>query len=253
MQRNFKVIFNAFLFIFIFIDIIFLIFMALSFALNLKTTILGLIEFDLIVSVLVIFHALSRLNKAKNKKQFMAKNWMDIFAIVPVAYIVIVLAPTANLIIIILFLIRIHALIRYLLKIRDIIRFTEKTKLDVATFILLGSFIFGSLIFFWIESPVNPEVTNLDDSAFFMIVSMTTVGYGNIVPYTGIGKLVSVIAIIVGVAYTGWITAAIASALIEELRKERKKEIKRQNESMENILEKLDKIEKELEEVKKGS
>lgn len=250
MQRNFKIIFNAFLFIFLFIDIVFLIIMALNFILNLKTSILWLIEFDLIVSALVTFHVLFRLNQEKNKRQYMAKNWLDIFAIVPVAYIVILLSPAANLIIVILFIIRIYALIRYLFKIRDIIIFTEKTKLDVATFVLLGTFIFGSLIFFWFESPINPQVTNVDNAAFFMIVSMSTTGYGDIVPYTGIGKLVSSIAIIVGVGYTGWVTAAIASSLIEELKEERKNEINKQNESMETIMGKLNKIENELNELK---
>jgi voltage-gated potassium channel len=170
---------------------------------------------------------------------------------VPVAFIVILASTESNLIIVILFLIRIYALIRYMLKIRTIVRFTEKTKLDVATFILLGTFIFGSLIFFWVESPLNSQVASLDDSAFFMIVSMSTTGYGNIVPITGIGKLVSVIAILVGLGYTGWVTAAIASSLIEELRKERKAELEDQKVTMENILKKLDKIENKIEEMEK--
>lgn len=250
MQRNFKVIFNALLFIFIFIDIVYLIFMTLDFALNLKPSILGFIKFDLAVSALIIFHSLYRIYQEKNKKQYISKNWIDIFAMVPVAFIVILASAESNLIIVILFLIRIYALIRYMLKIRSIVRFTEKTKLDIATLILLGTFIFGSLIFFWVESPFNHQVASLDDSAFFMVVSMSTTGYGNIVPITGIGKLVSVIAILVGLGYTGWVTAAIASSLIEELRKERKEEFKRQNELIKVILKKLDKIENEVEEIK---
>ncbi|MDI6723079.1 MAG: ion channel [Methanobacterium sp.] len=250
MQRNFKVIFNVFLFIFIFIDVVFLIFITLDFALSLRPSMLEFIRYDLIVSILIILHVLLRMNREKNRRQYLIKNWIDIFAVVPVAFIVILLSSEPALIIVALFLIRIYALIRYLLKIRSIIRFTEKTKLDIATFLLLGTFIFGSLIFFWVESPVNPQVTNLDSAAFFMIVSMSTTGYGNIVPYTSIGTLVSAIAIIIGIGYTGWVTAAIASSLIEELRKERKEEIKKQNAAMKNIIEKLDKIEKELEEIK---
>lgn len=251
MQRNFKVIFNAFLFIFIFIDVVFLFFITLDFALSLRPSMLEFIRYDLIVSILITLHVLLRINGEKNRRrQYLAENGIDIFAMVPVAFIVILLSSEPTLIIVALFLIRIYALIRYLLKIRSIIRFTEKTKLDIATFLLLGTFIFGSLIFFWVESPVNPQVTNLDSAAFFMIVSMSTTGYGNIVPYTSIGTLVSAIAIIIGIGYTGWVTAAIASSLIEELRKERKEEIKKQNVAMKNIIEKLDKIEKELEEIK---
>jgi voltage-gated potassium channel len=252
MQRNFKLIFNALLFLFISVDIVILIFMTLDFALNLKPSILGLVKFDLIVSFLIIVRTLLTLNKEKNKNQYLTKNWMDIFAIVPLAYIVILIFPNTYLLIIILFLVRIYALFKYILKIRAIIKFSRKTKLDYATFVLLITFVFGSILFFWVESPVNPQATTLDNSAFFMIVTMSTVGYGNIVPYTGIGKIIAVIAIVVGLGYTGWVTAAIASSLIEEVKKERKNEIDEQNKSLNNILEKLDKIEKELEEIKKS-
>lgn len=250
MQRDFKLIFNALLFVSILIDVIFLIFITLDFALNLKPSILGLIRFDLVVSVLIIFHTLFRINKDKNKRHYLVKNWIDIFAMLPLAYIVILISPNNHYLVILLLLIRIYALFNYMVKIRAIMRLTRKTKLDYATFILLFTLIFGSILFFWVESPVNPQASSLDNSLFFMIVSMTTVGYGNIVPFTGIGKLIAVIGIVVGVAYTGWVTAAIASSLIEELRKERKKEIEKQNESMENIIERLDRIEKELGEIK---
>ena len=250
MQRNFKVVYNALLFVSIIIDILILIFLTLDFALGLKPSIVNLVRFDLIVSVLIIFQSILWIRKSENKKGYLVKNWFDIFAMVPIAYILLFIHPDNYPVIIIFFLVRIYALFRYSMKIKDIIRITEKTKLDYATFILIGTFVFGSLLFFWVESPVNPQAATLDDAAYFMIVTMSTVGYGNITPYTGIGRLISVIAIIVGVGYTGWVTAAIATSLIEQLRSERKKEAEKETKSIELILSKLDKIEKELEEIK---
>jgi len=249
MQRNFRLIYNALLFIFIFIDIIILTFLTLDFAFNLKATVV-MVRFDVFASILILIHTSLRLSVQENKYEYITKNWFDIFAIVPLAYIVILLFPNTYLIVIALLLLRIYALYKYMLKIRSIIGFTRKTKLDYATFILLLTLIFGSLIFFWAESPVNPQASTLDNSVFFMIVTMSTVGYGNIVPYTGIGKIIAVIGIIVGLGYTGWVTAAIASSLVDEFRKKSKKEITEQRESMSIILNKLDKIEKELEEIK---
>lgn len=250
MQRNFKLIFNALLFVFIFIDILILIFLTLNFVLNLKSTISGLIQFDMIVSLLIIFQSVLWIRKQENKRLYLAKNWTDIFAMVPIAYFVLIIFPNTQILVVVLFLVRIYALFRYIQKIKDIIQITEKTKLDYATFLLTGTLVFGSLIFFWVESPVNPQVTNLDDSTYFMIVTMSTVGYGNIVPYTGIGRLISVIAIIVGVGYAGWVTAAIATSLIEQIRKERRIDAEKEIKSFEEILDKLEKIEKELEEIK---
>ncbi|MGF7118329.1 voltage-gated potassium channel [Methanobacterium oryzae] len=186
----------------------------------------------------------------KSKRTFLSRNWIDVLAIIPLAYIAISIFPNTYLLVIVLLLVRIYALFKYMLEIRDVIRLTRKTKLDYATVILLTTLIFGSILFYLVESPVNPTASTLDSSAFFMIVSMTTVGYGNTVPVTRIGQLIAVTAIVVGIAYTGWVTAAMASSLIEDFRKKRKAETEKLNKSMENILEKLDKIEKELEEIK---
>ncbi len=250
MQRNFKLIFNALIFVSIIIDILILIFLTLDFTLSLKPVIINLIKFDIIVSLLITFQSIIWIQKQNDKKQYLRKNWFDIFAMVPIAYLIFLISPNMRFIVVILFLIRIYALFKYAMKIKSILKFTKKTRLDYATFILIGTFVFGSLLFFWVESPVNPQAATLDDSAYFMIVTMSTVGYGNIVPYTGIGKLISVIAIIVGVGYTGWVTAAIATSLIEQLREERKKETEKEIKSMEMILNKLNKIEKELKELK---
>ena len=250
MQRNLKLVFNALLFVSILIDILILIFMALDVVLSLKSVTMSLVRFDVIVSILIIFQSIYWIRQQENKKQYLRRNWINIFAMIPFAYLVIILSPTTQFLVIILILVRIYALFKYAIKIKDILRITEKTKLDYATFILIGTFVFGSLLFFWVESPVNPQASTLDDSAYFMIVTMSTVGYGNIIPYTGIGRLISVIAIIVGVGYAGWVTAAIATTLIEQLRSERKKETEKEIKAIELILNKLDKIEKELEEIK---
>jgi voltage-gated potassium channel len=250
MQRNFKLIFNGFLFFFILLDILFLTFLTIDFVFNLKPALINLIFFDILVSVLIVFNILLTLKNEANKKEFMIKNWTDILAVLPLAYIVTVIFPNTFWLVIILFIIRILALIIYLSKIRAIIRFTRKTKLDYATFILLTTLVFGSLFFFWVESPVNPQANSLDNSFFFMIVTMSTVGYGNIVPYTWLGRLIAIVAIIVGLGYTGWVTAAIATSLIEQLRRESKENTKKQSRMMEDVLIKLDKIEDELEEIK---
>lgn len=251
MDRNFKLIFEGLLSIFISINILILIILIIDFAFNLKPTFLSLVSFDLLVPFLIFIDTVFRLDKEKNKNQYLIRHWVDIITIIPLAYLAILIFPNYYLLVIILFLVRIFILLKYLSKLRRIRKLARKTKLDYATFILLITLIFGSLLFFWVESPVNPTASTLDSSVFFMIISMTTVGYGNTVPVTHTGQLIAVIAIIVGIGYTGWVTAAIASSLVEEFRKESDKQVKKQNKSMEIILEKLNKIEEDLEEMRK--
>lgn len=254
MERNYKLIFEGLLSIFISINLLVLIIFLIDFAFNLEPS-LGMVRFDLLVSFLIIIDIVFRLDKQRNNWQYLTKYWIEILATIPFAYLAILIFPNNTILIIILFLIRIFILIKYLSKLRNIRKLARKTKLDYATLILLITLIFGSILFFLVESPVNPTASTLDSSIFFMIISMTTVGYGNTVPVTHTGQLIAVIAIIVGIGYTGWVTAAIASSLVEEFRKETDKQVEKQNKSIEIILknlEKLDKIEKELEDMKKN-
>ena len=250
MQRDFKLIFNGLLLISIVFNILILILLTLDLVLNFKPSILNIVKFDLIVSFLIIFRTFFRLKNEKNKRQFLSKNWIDMLAVIPLAYLAILILPNAYLLVIVLLLVRIYALFKYMIEIKDVIKLSRRTKLDYATVILLTTLIFGSILFYIVESPVNPTASTLDNSVFFMIVSMTTVGYGNTVPYTRIGQLIAVTAIVVGIGYTGWVTAAMASSLIEDFRKKRKEEIEKTSEAIEKIMKKLDKIENELKEIK---
>ena len=57
----------------------------------------------------------------------------------------------------------------------------------------------GSVLY-WVERTVCPSSsTSLMDTIWFCIVSMTTVGYGDIVPRTSLGKLVGSVTILVGI------------------------------------------------------
>ncbi len=251
MDRNYKFIFNGILSLLILINILILVIIAIDYALNLKPSNLGMIKFDILVSFLIIISSVYRYTTDKNKSQYLARNWTDILAIIPLSYLAILIIPNAYILIIILFFIRIWALFKYLRKLRDVRKLTRKTKLDYATFLLLITLIFGSIIFFLVESPVNPTVPSFDSSVFFLIVSMTTVGYGNTVPFTHIGQLIAIIAIIIGIGYTGWVTAAMASSLVQEIRKERDEQTDKENKTIEEIIEKLNKIENDLKEIKR--
>lgn len=77
---------------------------------------------------------------------------------------------------------------------------------------------FGS---WWIEGRHNPDVFQHPfDSVWYTIVTLTTVGYGDLTPATTQGKIVGIILMIFGVAVTGVVTGKIASFLVERQLKE---------------------------------
>jgi voltage-gated potassium channel len=64
--------------------------------------------------------------------------------------------------------------------------------------IIIIFFVYSGL-FYFVESGVNSGVQNFGDAFYFTVVAVSTVGFGDIVPVTGAGKLVTVAMIISGI------------------------------------------------------
>lgn len=73
--------------------------------------------------------------------------------------------------------------------------------INVAKLILtiLMLFFISSGFFYYAESPVNPDVRNFGDAFYFTVVAISTVGFGDIVPASGAGRLVAIAMIIAGI------------------------------------------------------
>jgi voltage-gated potassium channel len=87
--------------------------------------------------------------------------------------------------------------------------------------------VFGSFLFFLAEHSVNPEVPTYESAMWYSIVSMTTVGYGDIVPITAIGRIIGIIIILTGMLYLSLITATLAFSFIDFFRAESRKSAER--------------------------
>ncbi|MDP2750744.1 MAG: ion transporter [Nanoarchaeota archaeon] len=112
---------------------------------------------------------------------------------------------------------RILRIFRILRNISDTKFFFGKTTAHILNVIQLVTTIF--IIFFvsastfWIvESPINPNVKNFTDSFYFTTVVLATVGFGDIVPVSQLGRLVTVLIVISGIIFIPW----QASKLIKE-------------------------------------
>lgn len=82
-----------------------------------------------------------------------------------------------------------------------------KNQIRFLGFLLLFSFVSTTLVFWVFEPNENPNVDSYLDVFWWWIVTSTTVGYGDIFPVTIAGRLVGIVAIIVGIyTYTNIIT-----------------------------------------------
>lgn len=87
---------------------------------------------------------------------------------------------------------------------------------------VVGLLCLGTLGFFLSETHITPWATRLGKAAWWAIVTLTTVGYGDVVPETVAGRLVGAGIMFGGLLMLSLLTATIASVFVErKFRRER--------------------------------
>jgi len=69
----------------------------------------------------------------------------------------------------------------------------------------------GALVAYGAEHPQNPEFATFGDAMWWGIVTLTTVGYGDVVPTTSVGRLAGIAIMFTGVATIGILAGSLAS------------------------------------------
>ena len=209
-------------------DIILL--LAITFFSLKPNTIYLIFQFDVIVSIFTFFIFLISLNRFKDKRKFLRTNWIMLVASFPIVFIFwSVTGLGGSLIIFGAFnILKIYAMIRTVTKIGPrFLKLSKETGLGYGIIIVTSVFFLGSVFFFFVEHGVNPHVQTFEDSLWYMITTMTTTGYGDIVPVTGTGRIIGTITMLTGVGFASYATASIASLIFQKLREEREEDVEK--------------------------
>lgn len=92
--------------------------------------------------------------------------------------------------------------------------------LTVAFFILFIVLIFASSLMYNAEHEAQPEVfSSIPSSMWWGVITLTTIGYGDVYPVTVAGKVIGAGVAILGIAVYAIPTGIMASAFVAELRK----------------------------------
>ncbi len=76
-------------------------------------------------------------------------------------------------------------------------------------------FVYSGLIY-QVEHPVNPSVFHTFlDAFYFSIVTMTTVGFGDVTPISELGRLLTVLMILTGIALIPWQVGDLIKRLVK--------------------------------------
>ncbi len=153
-----------------------------------------LIKLDFISLSFLTFEFFYKLFGARDKFKFLKNIYNIIDAIVVGAFVLYLLQITSTTAFVSLRLIntiRVLVLLR-IIKLRHI-NLSHET-LNFIT-ILIFSFILSCFI--WLaENGVNPKINNFADAFYFTVISITTIGYGDITPQTMWGKMIIVFAVL---------------------------------------------------------
>ena len=104
---------------------------------------------------------------------------------------------------------RLARLLRVLVVARGARRLIER--IGRVVLVMLGVLVVASAMAYHAENPVNPEFASFGDSLWWGYVTLTTVGYGDIVPITDVGRFAGVIIMTAGIATLGVLAGSLAN------------------------------------------
>lgn len=97
-----------------------------------------------------------------------------------------------------------------------------KAELSITIFVAFILLIFSSTLMYYVENDAQPEnFASIGHSFWWAIATLTTVGYGDIYPITGLGKFLSAIIALIGIGFIALPTGIISSAFIDRIKKDK--------------------------------
>lgn len=174
---------------------------------------------DVVIASIFFVEFWVRFFKASDKKLFLRKHWWELIASIPITSSMTQALRGLNLLRLIR-VIRLLRLLRLLVRLKIVLaassRFAEQTHLIYIS--IVGGFVLMSaaLGFHYMEAGVNPNVHSLWDSFWWTVVTITTVGYGDIYPVTTGGRIIAIFLMLGGIATFSAITATISAYIINK-------------------------------------
>lgn len=207
---------------------------------------LNIQQFDLIVCIILLGEYFLNLFLSGSKKLYIfdKENIIGLIASIPFDYILPLISPVALPVVFLRYL-RIFKLIRVVKLaqfdiIKDLFRKTGLHK------VLIGIFI--TILIFWAAFFLFSPSYGWVDDFYFVIVTLTTVGYGDVTPKTYNEKVLAIILILIGVFVFSAITALMSSFLTDRILDDDEED--RVSEIQETIEEKSENIMAEIKSVR---
>lgn len=98
----------------------------------------------------------------------------------------------------------------------------SKSELSITIFVAFILMILSSTLMYYVENEAQPDkFENIGQSLWWSVATLTTVGYGDIYPITGLGKILSSVIALIGIGFVALPTGIISSAFINRMQREK--------------------------------
>lgn len=117
---------------------------------------------------------------------------------------------------------RLFRLTAYMKATRMVVNVFKATKNELLLALVLAIFliIISSCLVYFAEHTANPDVfTSIPHTIWWSVVTLTTVGYGDMIPITPLGKIFTAVILLAGVALFALPAGIITAGFLEEIRK----------------------------------
>jgi voltage-gated potassium channel len=191
-----------------------------------KGVLIGIYTADLIICIVFAWDFIHRLRISGDRGKFIKRNGFEILAMIPaLAIFALGAIPAISSALRSLRLIRVVRVIIMLARMRRVMstggRFLQHSHLIAMLAITLIIIFIGSFTVLVLERDTEgAEINNFSDAVWWSISTVTTVGYGDIVPNTIAGRIMGMVLMIVGIGVMAAFISEVSAVLVEARLKE---------------------------------
>lgn len=174
---------------------------------------------DVVITLCFVVEYVLKFIVAPSKRYFFRANLIDLLALLPILRIF-RLGRAVRLfrLLRMLRVMRVGAVLEQRIERVNAERQKFRVENTVIAVYMFFSLVFGTVGIMVFEKGNNPGFASLGDGLWWCVVTITTVGYGDISPVTPGGKVVATIIMFIGLSFYALLTSTISSILIERAR-----------------------------------
>ena len=199
-----------------------IILLIIDFFVDLSTRwLLILYSIDLAICLIFAAEFIYRMRMEENKRAFLRSNGYEILAMVPA--FVFYAAGSVAAISAALRLLRLIRVVRVVIvysRMRRLYRiegsFIQRSRLLYLLTLTVGLVIISSVSVFILEKDMfGAQINNFSDALWWSISTVTTVGYGDIVPSSIMGRIIGMILMVIGIGIMAALISQISATLVQ--------------------------------------